>query len=90
MKSPRVKVALPSFKQLPLISTTIFALWINVNFGVRLSFNVAGDLMLSSDSFLDFYAKTLSLPVRVVKDWKSEWNTKKTNLVIHYDQSNFY
>lgn len=75
LKSPKVKVALSCFKQLSLISTTIFALWINVNFGVRLSSDVAGDLMLSSDSFLDFYAKILSLPVRAVKDQKNEWNT---------------
>lgn len=43
--------------------------------------------MLFSDSFLDFHAKILSPPVRVVKDWKNGWNT---NSVIHYDQSNSY
>ena len=65
-----------SFKHLILNSTAIFVLWIKVGFESRLSSDIAGVLMLSSDNTLDFHAKILSQPVSVVKDLKSGWITR--------------
>ena len=43
---------------------------------IRLSSDLTGGLMPSSDNPLYFYAKILALPVNVVKYFKNVWNTK--------------
>ena len=54
--------------QLPLNSTAIFELLIQVNFGARLLPGVAGGLMLFSDSSLDFHAMFVTVsPVDILK-----------------------
>ena len=73
-----VKVILSCSKQLPISFTSIFELFIHINFGQSLLFAVIGSLLFSFDNLLDFHSTIVSVrPAGTVEVSLIVWNIKK-------------